>query len=278
MLIFPNAKINIGLNIIRRRSDGYHDIETIFCPIGLCDVLEFVPSPGNPGGHISFTSTGLTIDCSHEQNLCVKAYRLLDNDFNLPAIDVHLHKVVPSGAGLGGGSSDAAFMLRKLAQQFIPELDEEELCRYASQLGSDCAFFIKNRPLFAHGRGNLFRETGGIPDNIEIVVVYPGVHVSTADAYAEIIPARPSESLEKLILLPLEEWRDRIKNDFEKKVIQKHPVIGNLKSKLYELGASYASMTGSGSSVYAIFRDRAPEPEDHFPGMFWWKGIIQTQS
>jgi 4-diphosphocytidyl-2-C-methyl-D-erythritol kinase len=274
MLFFPNSKINIGLNVTAKRPDGYHNIETIFCPIGLTDVLEFVHSPGSPDGQINFTASGIEVDCLPGSNLCVKAYKLLHGIYTLPAIDVHLHKIVPAGAGLGGGSSDGAFMLKELNRTFNLGLDEDTLCRYASQLGSDCAFFIKNRPLWGYGRGDQFREVPDLPEDLEVVVICPGIHVSSSEAYAGVTPAIHGESLEKLISLPVETWKNQIVNDFEKSVISKYPVIGVLKSKLYEIGAAYASMSGSGSSVYGLFRKNAPEVEGYFPGMFCWKGGI----
>jgi 4-diphosphocytidyl-2-C-methyl-D-erythritol kinase len=279
MLFFPNTKINIGLNVISRRTDGYHNIETVFCPIGLTDVLEFVPSQGLPSGRAVFTLTGIPVDGNAEDNLCVRAYHLLNQDFTLPGIDIHLHKMVPPGAGLGGGSSDAAFMLKYLNLQFELDLDEEALCDYASRLGSDCAFFIKNRPLFGYERGNRFREISDFPDKVKVVVINPGIHISTAEAYAGVQPGRPAESLQKLIRLPVEQWKDNIFNDFEETVIQQYPVIGDIRQKLYEQGAVYASMSGSGSSVYGLFDKKIPELQGRFPGMFCWKGdIIQIRS
>jgi 4-diphosphocytidyl-2-C-methyl-D-erythritol kinase len=274
MISFPNTKINIGLNITGKRNDGFHDIETIFCPAGLSDILEFVPSPDLAKGNVTFSISGVAVDGPPENNLCVKAYQLLHNDFNLPAVDIHLHKMVPPGAGLGGGSSDAAFMLKNLNKEFELGLDEEGLCDYASQLGSDCAFFIKNRPLFGFGRGNMFREIVTFPKDIYIVIINPGIHVSTAEAYAGVIPRKPSESLEDLIKAPLETWKNKIINDFEEHIILKHPKIGQIKEDIYKLGAVYASMSGSGSSVYGLFKNKIPETEMLFPGLFCWKGHL----
>jgi 4-diphosphocytidyl-2-C-methyl-D-erythritol kinase len=272
MLFFPNTKINVGLNVISKRSDGYHNIETVFCPIGLSDILEFVPVPGVPAGDVSFSITGIPIEGPEGNNLCVKAYHLLSKDFALPAIAIHLHKIVPPGAGLGGGSSDAAFMLKKLNVQFGLNLNEDQLCDYASQLGSDCAFFIKNRPLFGFERGNRFREIPLFPEYFEIVVINPGIHVSTAEAYSGIQPCKPPHHLEELINLPVEKWRDHIINDFEAGIVKKHPVIGDIKNKLYESGAIYASMSGSGSSVYGLFKDKTPAMDSRFPEFFCWLG------
>lgn len=277
MLFFPNAKINIGLNIVGKRPDGYHDIETIFCPIALSDILEFVVAPGDPAGKVIFSATGIPVDGSPENNLCVKAYYLLAKEFKLPALQVHLHKIIPMGAGLGGGSSDGAFMLKMLNENFQLGLSEDRLCDYASQLGSDCAFFIKNRPLFGFERGNRFRELPVFPEYMHIVLVNPGIHVGTAEAYAGVTPAKPAESVEELVQLPVETWKDRMVNDFEKSVFRKHPAIGAIKEKLYETGAVYASMTGSGSTVYGLYKETAPDLEAVFPECFVWKGRLLTQ-
>lgn len=274
MLFFPNSKINIGLNVINKRSDGFHNIETVFCPVGLSDVLEFVPLADKSPGTVSFQCTGVPVDGPDENNLCVKAYHLLHQDFNLPAISIHLHKIVPPGAGLGGGSSDAAFMLKNLNAWFKLNLSEDRLCDYASQLGSDCSFFIKNRPLFGYERGNRFREIHQFPRYLEAVIVNPGIHVSTAEAYAGISPHIPSRPLEELINLPVHQWKEQIINDFEAVIQKKHPVINVIKEKMYEMGAVYASMTGSGSSVFGLFNEKAPAGENQFPDYFCWSGPI----
>lgn len=274
MLFFPNTKINIGLHIINKRSDGYHNIETVFCPIGLSDVLEFITWPGMPDGNVDFSITGIPVEGPNDDNLCVRAYQILNKDFSLPAISIHLHKIVPPGAGLGGGSSDAAFMLKNLNTQFGLNLSEDQLCDYASQLGSDCAFFIKNRPLFGYERGNRFREITLFSAFLEVVVINPGIHVSTAEAYSGVQPGKPANPLEELINLPVNEWKNLIINDFEANIVSRHPVIGDIKNKLYEAGAVYASMSGSGSSVYGLFNEKAPAIEDQFPEFFSWSGSI----
>jgi 4-diphosphocytidyl-2-C-methyl-D-erythritol kinase len=278
MLFFPNAKINIGLNVINKRFDGYHNIETFFYPIGLSDVLEFVPLQDASPGNIHYTATGISIEGPNENNLCVKAYHLLHHDFKLPAIAIHLHKIIPPGAGLGGGSSDAAFMLSYLNLQFELKLTTEQLCDYASELGSDCAFFIMNKPLFGYERGNKFKDTSLTLGDLDIVLINPGIHVSTAEAYSTLKPQKPAQPLEALISLPVKQWKDKIVNDFEGTVIKKHPAIGEIKDKLYAMGAVYASMSGSGSSVYGLFTKKAPAPENYFPEYFCWSGPIQIQS
>jgi 4-diphosphocytidyl-2-C-methyl-D-erythritol kinase len=274
MLFFPNTKINIGLHVISKRPDGYHNIETIFCPIELSDFLEFVPSPERSAGDIRFSLSGIPVEGSVDDNLCVKAYYLLHKDFQMPAIDAHLHKVVPPGSGLGGGSSDAAFMLKNLNKQCILGLDEDTLCDYASKLGSDCAFFIKNRPLFGFEKGNKFMEISRLPDKMHVVVINPGIHVSTVEAYAGVKPSRPAVSLMELIRLPIKDWKENIYNDFENSVFIAYPFIRDIKERLYGLGAVYASMSGSGSSVYGIFNEKNPDIKNHFPDLTCWTGKI----
>ena len=276
MLCFPNAKINLGLNIINKRSDGYHNIETVFCPVGLCDILDFVPEPDVPRGTINLTITGIPVDGPAESNLCAKAYQLLSGDFNLPSIKVHLHKIIPPGAGLGGGSSDAAFMLQNLSLLFDLGLTGEQLCDYASRLGSDCAFFIRNRPLFAFERGNFFRELKTFPGDLEAVIINPGIHVSTAAAYAGVKPKQPNRPLEELILLPVSQWKNTLSNDFEDNIFSRYPVIGGIKTSLYSMGAVYASMSGSGSSVYGLFHGKAPAIKEQFPQFVWSGPVLYT--
>jgi 4-diphosphocytidyl-2-C-methyl-D-erythritol kinase len=273
MLCFPNAKINLGLNVTGKRSDGFHNIETVFVPVELTDMLEFVPDPEQTGGQVTLSFTGLPVDGPVETNLCVRAYRILDKDFHLPAIRVHLHKIIPPGAGLGGGSSDAAFMLKHLSYLFGLGLSDEQLMDYASELGSDCAFFIQNRPLFAFEKGNSFREIASFRENLMVMIVNPGIHIKTAEAYSEVIPKKPENPLEEMIRLPVSKWRDRITNDFEKGIFQKYPLLGRIKNGLYEAGAVYASMSGSGSSVYGLFEIDPPR-KDLFPEMFCWIGAL----
>jgi len=258
--------------VISRRSDGYHNIETIFWPIGLSDILEIVPLQGVPAGNAALTLTGIPVDGPMEENLCMKAYQLLSREFKLPAVDIHLHKIIPSQAGLGGGSSDAAFMLKSLNVQFELYLDEDRLCDYASELGSDCAFFIRNKPLFGYERGNRFRDIPVIKEHMEFAVINPGVLIKTSGAYSSIRPGMPGEELETLIRLPVGQWRDRISNDFENYAIRLYPVIAEIRDILYQQGAIYAAMSGSGSSVYGIFKGKAPSVKNLFPDFFCWTG------
>lgn len=252
MIRFPNAKINLGLNITRRRPDGYHDIETIFYPIGWKDALEIVPSEQLKEGY-RYQGSGLHIDCPPEKNLVLKAYTLLNKDFPLPPVDIYLHKVIPFGAGLGGGSSDAASMLLLLNEWANIGLSLDELAGYASKLGADCSFFIYNKPLFAHGIGNLFETVQLSLAGYYLVLVKPPVFVSTAEAYAAVTPARPEVSLKELLKMPVEQWKGRVVNDFEKSVFEHYPLIREIKEQFYTTGALYASMSGSGSSVFAIY-------------------------
>ncbi|WP_428330680.1 4-(cytidine 5'-diphospho)-2-C-methyl-D-erythritol kinase [Mucilaginibacter sp.] len=253
MIIFPNAKINIGLNIIERRDDGYHNLETIFYPIKINDALEIVEAD-----KLSFESTGLEIPGRVEDNLCVKGYHLLKKDFDIPPVKIHLHKNIPIGAGLGGGSSDAAFFIRLLNQNFELGLTDDQMISYCRKLGADCAFFIKNKPVFAFEMGDEFEPIRLDLSNYKIVLVMPPVHVSTGEAYGGVKPTPVKDSLMELIDKPVTEWKRFIKNDFEASVFSNHPLIRGVKASLYEAGALYASMSGSGASVFGIF-DKTPD-------------------
>jgi len=253
MLIFPNAKINIGLNIVNRRPDGYHNLETIFYPVMIKDALEIVVSDT-----LSFESSGLEIPGRVEDNLCIKGYHLIRKDFDLPPVKIHLHKHIPIGAGLGGGSADAAFFIRLLDYKFNLGMSDGQMQGYARQLGADCAFFIQNKPVFAFDRGDEFEPIKLDLSNYKIVVVMPPVHVSTSEAYGGVKPAAVDRSLMELIYEPVSEWKNFVKNDFETSVFKNHPLIRGVKAALYEAGAVYASMSGSGASVFGIF-DAAPD-------------------
>ncbi|MEI7500350.1 MAG: 4-(cytidine 5'-diphospho)-2-C-methyl-D-erythritol kinase [Bacteroidota bacterium] len=250
MILFPNSKINIGLNIIGKRPDGYHNLETIFFPIPLKDALEIIPAVD---GIFEFHSTGLAIPGKTQNNLCVKAFRLLQSEYKLPEVKMHLHKVIPMGAGLGGGSSDGAFSLKILNDLFNLALDNDQLKLFASALGSDCPFFIENCPLYAYERGDQFQPVHINLSGLTLLLVIPSLHVSTAEAYSAVIPAKSEKSLMELVHLPVEQWKDLLINDFEIPVFSKYPVIGKIKQKLYESGAIYASISGSGSAVYGLF-------------------------
>lgn len=274
MLVFPNAKINLGLNITEKRPDGYHNLETIFYPVPVEDALEInILNAGNEKFRLH--QAGLEIAGETENNLVVKAYRLLDARFNLPPIDIHLFKHIPSGAGLGGGSADAAFMLKLLNEKFHLELTTAELEEYAARLGADCAFFVRNQPTYAEGIGNIFSPIAFSLKGYQIWLVKPDIFVSTKDAFARIRPHHPDRSLKDIVQLPVEEWKGLMVNDFEESVFPQFPAIGEIKEEMYRQGAIYASMSGSGSSVYGIFKEDAPLPEVNFgEKAFVYKGKL----
>lgn len=253
MILFPNAKINIGLNIIERRADGYHNIETIMFPIKWCDILEIVPSTKDKS---TLTVTGRNIYCPAEKNLVMKAVNLFKETYNTGNVDIFLHKIIPDGAGLGGGSSDAAFALKGLNEIFNCNIPNAQLAAMASKIGADCPFFIYNEPQLATGIGTEFSPVNINLNSYKILVVKPHVNVPTAKAYSGVTPKIPSHNLEQTISLPVDNWKEYIFNDFEKSVFPKYPEISLLKYKIQQLGATYVSMSGSGSSVYGIF---APE-------------------
>lgn len=251
MKIKANAKINIGLNVVSKRPDGYHNLETVFYPVDMCDYLEITPSTGDV---TTLQVKGIQVDSSMQDNLVYKAYMLLKQDFDIAAVDIVLEKNVPFGAGLGGGSSDAANTLKALNTMFSLGLGDTELEQYAVRLGADCPFFIKNKPVYATGIGNEFHPIELDLSGYQIKVVKPDVNVSTAVAYRGITP-KPSEfNLLNLSKLPLIEWKDYVKNDFEESVFPQFPEIKELKEEMYSKGAVYAAMSGSGSAVFGIFK------------------------
>ena len=261
MLSFPNAKINLGLNIVSRRDDGYHNLETIFYPFPVKDALEIVRS-AHPAG--MFVQTGIPVDGNPDDNLVMKAYRLFKEKYPVPEMDIYLRKQIPFGAGLGGGSSDAAFMLKLLNKELELQISNAALEQMAATLGADCAFFIQNKPVFATGIGNIFEPVELDLSEYQFVLVKPDIHVSTKDAYSRVQPAIPSLSLKEIIRMPIEEWKGKMVNDFEYSVFHQHPEIGEIKEKLYQSGALYASMSGSGSAVFGIFDPKwNPESIDH---------------
>ena len=267
MITYPNAKINLGLNIVEKRPDGYHNLETVFYPINLQDALEVNLREGED--EFSLKVSGVSIEGKPEDNLVVKAYRLLKKDYpHIPAIDIHMYKHIPTGAGLGGGSADAAFMIKLLNEKFKLNLSIEKMEEYAAILGADCAFFIQNKPVFATGIGNIFEPIQLSLKGYYLVLVKPDIFVSTKDAFAHIPPKEPTQSLKEIIRMPVETWRATMKNDFEESVFQKFPEIAAIKDKLYDLGAIYASMSGSGSSVFGIFREQVEFVDEIFSGCF----------
>ena len=267
MITYPNAKINLGLNIVEKRPDGYHNLETVFYPINLQDALEVTTLEEQ--GEYTLVTSGTPIEGEPENNLVVKAYKLLKEDFpELPGIDIHMYKHIPTGAGLGGGSSDAAFMIKLLNEKFKLNISIEKMEEYAAKLGADCAFFIQNKPVFANGIGNIFESIQLSLKGYYLVLVKPDIFVSTKDAFAHIKPQEPSKSLKEIIRMPVETWRAMMKNDFEDSVFQKYPEIAAIKDKLYDMGAIYASMSGSGSSVFGIFREQVEHVDEVFNGCF----------
>ena len=264
MITFPNAKINLGLNIVEKRPDGYHNLETIFYPINLQDALEVTRRENNDKEYTLHIS-GSPLEGEPEDNLVVKAYKLLKKDYpGLLPVDIHMYKHIPAGAGLGGGSSDAACMIKLLNDKFSLGLSTERMEEYAVKLGADCAFFIRNKPVFATGIGNLFEPVELSLKGYHIILIKPDIFVSTRDAFAEIKPVRPAVSLKEIVKQPMETWKHSMKNDFEDSVFKKFPEIAAIKDELYDLGAVYAAMSGSGSSVYGIFKAPIENVEDKF--------------
>ncbi len=255
MIVFPNAKINLGLNITAKRPDGYHDLETVFYPIPLEDALEVGPltDPTGDGSELELHCNGIPIEGDPSDNLIVKAYRLLKEEFRLPPVRVYLQKQIPTGAGMGGGSADATFMLKLLNDQFHLHLTDSRLEELSARLGADCAFFVRNTPVFAGGIGNVFSPVTLSLQGYWLAVVKPDVFVSTREAFSKVTPRKPRRSVREIVGLPVGEWRELLVNDFEESVFSVHPAIGAVKQRLYDLGALYASMSGSGASVYGIF-------------------------
>ena len=254
MIQFPNCKINLGLSILAKRADGYHELETVFYPIAVSDALEILPA-----ANLTMTQSGIAVPGDPAQNLCLKAYHLLKKDFpTLPAVQMHLHKNIPMGAGLGGGSSDGTSTLLILNQQFSLGLNDQQLIAYASQLGSDCPFFVYNKACHARGRGEVLTPIHLDLSNYQFLLVHPGVHIATAWAFQQLNPHTKSESIQAIIEKPITDWKNYLINDFEAPVFKAEPKLSLIKDQLYQLGAIYSSMSGSGSSLFGIF------PKDHF--------------
>ncbi len=255
MVIFPNAKINLGLRVTSKREDGYHNLDTVFYPIPLYDILEIIPQEKN--GELVFTSRGKKGKGEPNSNLCCEAYTLLKKDFSsIPSIRLHLHKTIPMGAGMGGGSSDAAFMLRLMNQTFGLKIDDLQLKAYALQLGSDCPFFIDNIPVHATGRGERMKPIACNLSQKSIVLVCPGIHISTKEAFSNIVPTSDGPSCLDIVDQELDDWKTLLVNDFEKTVFPLYPQLSQIKHQLYEMGAKYACMTGTGSTIFGIFEDK----------------------
>ena len=267
MLSFPNAKINLGLHVVEKRNDGYHNIETCFYPVPLHDALEIVPAT-----EFSFTQAGLTLDSSSSDNLVMKALNLYRKQYEVPPLSVYLKKVIPFGAGLGGGSSDAAFMLKLLTAYTTQNVHEAELEQIAVDIGADCPFFICNKPTIASGIGNIFDSIELSLKGYTLCIIKPGFSVSTKDAYSSVKPAKPAVSLREILQRPVNEWKETLKNDFEPGIFQKYPVIAEIKAFLYTCGAVYAAMSGSGSAVFGLFEKDITLT---YPDCFVWKQKLE---
>lgn len=272
VIVFPNCKINIGLHLLRKRQDGFHDLETIFYPVALYDALEIIQPP-SPTTDIELSVSGLGVDGPPTENICHKAYELIKSDYpDLRAVKIHLHKTIPMGAGLGGGSADGAFTLQLLNKKFNLGITEEKLVQYALQLGSDCPFFIKNTPCLATGRGEIMQPIELDLSAYTMAIVNPQIHINTGWAFSQITPSTSKPSLKQLIEKPVAQWKDVLQNDFEPAVFTQYPEIKNCKESLYRAGALYASMTGSGSTVYGIFSKKTT-PQFSFPAHYFVKII-----
>lgn len=273
MITFPCAKINLGLNIVSKRPDGYHNLETVFYPIPLTDALEikYMDEKFPSESPCDLKITGNDVDCNEEDNLVIKAYQLLAADFQLPRVHAHLVKRIPTQAGLGGGSSDAAYMIRLLDERFRLNIGIPEMERYAAKLGADCAFFITADPSYAEGIGNVLMPAdvpGAGLGGYYLAVVKPSVAVSTRDAYAAIVPKAPAKCCRDIVRQPIETWKDELVNDFEAPIFAMHPELAAIKQRLYDAGAVYAAMSGSGSALFGIFREQPTGLEKEFEGMF----------
>lgn len=273
MITFPCAKINLGLNIVSKRPDGYHNLETVFYPIPLTDALEikYMDEKFPSESPCDLKITGNDVDCNEEDNLVIKAYQLLAADFQLPRVHAHLVKRIPTQAGLGGGSSDAAYMIRLLDERFRLNIGIPEMERYAAKLGADCAFFITADPSYAEGIGDVLMPVdvpGAGLGGYYLAVVKPSVAVSTRDAYAAIVPKTPAKCCRDIVRQPIETWKDELVNDFEAPIFAMHPELAAIKQSLYDAGAVYAAMSGSGSALFGIFREQPTGLEKEFGGMF----------
>lgn len=273
MITFPCAKINLGLNIVSKRPDGYHNLETVFYPIPLTDALEikYMDEKFPSESPCDLKITGNDVDCNEEDNLVIKAYQLLAADFQLPRVHAHLVKRIPTQAGLGGGSSDAAYMIRLLDERFRLNIGIPEMERYAAKLGADCAFFITADPSYAEGIGDVLMPVdvpGAGLAGYYLAVVKPSVAVSTRDAYAAIVPKTPAKCCRDIVRQPIETWKDELVNDFEAPIFAMHPELAAIKQSLYDAGAVYAAMSGSGSALFGIFREQPTGLEKEFEGMF----------
>jgi 4-diphosphocytidyl-2-C-methyl-D-erythritol kinase len=269
MIVFPNAKINIGLNVVSVRPDGFRNLESCFYPVQWTDALEMVAAD-----QLAFQLSGIPVPGQPDTNLCLKAFQLLQADHAIPPVSMHLHKNIPIGAGLGGGSADAAFALRLLNELFRLNLEAEALADYARRLGSDCAFFIRNKPVFATERGDVFQPLGLDLSGYRCLLVYPDLHITTAEAYGLVVPQTPATPLKQLLLQGIGTWKERVHNDFETALFPRYPVLAQIKEQLYEQGALYAAMSGSGSTIFGLFAPHTTTYPD-FPAHYRvWQGTL----
>lgn len=271
MLVYPNAKINIGLSVVARRADGYHDLRTVFYPLPLCDILE-ITLPEVEGREYVWQQTGNAIDGAADDNICLRALRALRAVRQLPCVGLHLHKLIPTGAGLGGGSADGAFVIKHLNQMLRLGLTGDEMRHIAASIGADCPFFIDNRPAYAEGIGDQLSPIDIDLKGKQIILVKPNINVSTREAYQGITPHPAATDLREALRRPVDQWPGPVLNDFEPTVFRRYPAIEHIKDTLYNCGALYASMSGSGSAVYGIF-DR--QPDIRFADCFVWRGTMQ---
>lgn len=273
MIVFPCAKINLGLNIVSKREDGYHNLETVFYPIPLYDALEIKYMDEKFPSQVAcdLKVTGNAVECDEQNNLVVKAYNLLAEDYKLPRVHAHLYKHIPSQAGLGGGSSDAAFMIRLLDERFRLNIGNPEMEKYAARLGADCAFFIEAEPAYAEGIGDELMPVDGPKGNLNgyyLAIVKPDIAVSTREAYAAITPTAMSKSCREIVRQPIETWKEELVNDFEAPIFKLHPELAEIKEKLYQQGAKYAAMSGSGSALFGIFETEPNGLKEMFQDCF----------
>jgi 4-diphosphocytidyl-2-C-methyl-D-erythritol kinase len=270
MIRFPNCKINLGLSVLEKLPDGYHRIETLYYPVPLKDILEIIPSREEKN---RLNVTGIEIEGPVEYNICFRAWELMHERYGIPPVEMHLHKIIPTGAGLGGGSSDAAFALSMMNELFELGIAKEELKVMASQLGMDCPYFFENMPAIGSHKGEILEKAAVSLSGKYIFLVKPDIHVSTAEAYAGVQPAIPEKKVRDIISMPIESWKALLRNDFEDSVFQKHPQLATIKDHLYQSGAVFASMSGSGSALYGIYYEKV-DLQSAFPGYFCWEGFL----
>ncbi|WP_288318100.1 4-(cytidine 5'-diphospho)-2-C-methyl-D-erythritol kinase [Xylanibacter caecicola] len=270
MITFPCAKINLGLNVVSRRTDGYHNLETVFYPVNISDRIEITVADGRmpEGKACALTVEGMPVTGNADDNLVVKAYNMLAKDYSLPHVHINLCKKIPMQAGMGGGSSDCAYTIRMLNDMFGLDIPTERMIGYAASLGADCAFFINPVPSYAEGIGDVLQPADIDLSGYRIVIVKPDIPVSTREAFSLITPAKPFKCCRDIVRQPIDTWRDELVNDFEKSIFALHPEIAAIKQRLYDTGAIYAAMSGSGSALFGIFKDVPADIRDMFKDCF----------